>query len=107
MERKVAYQESEVKVSKDKFGYDALGGEGEFVKKQQCKKATRICKLNSFSDKSQRWKLGYDKKLKNNEGIWKSDDLWIFKTKGTIQIKQQGKKSTTIFIGEKSTWTII
>ena len=54
---------------------------GKFVKKQQCKKATRICKLNSFSDKTRRWKLGNNKKLENKEGVWKSDDLWIFKTK--------------------------
>ena len=55
---------------------------GEFVKKQQCKKATRVCKLNSFSDKTQRWKLGNNKKLENKEGVWKSDVLWIFKTNG-------------------------
>ena len=59
---------------------------GEFVKKQQCKKATRVCKLNSFSDIFQRWKLGNNKKLENKEGVWKSDDLWIFKTKGDDMI---------------------
>ena len=48
------------------------------MKKQQCKKATRVCKLNSFSDKIQRWKLDDYNKLKNKEGIWKSDDLWRF-----------------------------
>ena len=63
---------------------DGIGG--EFVKQQQCKKATRICKLNSFSDKTQRWKLGNNKKLENKEGVWKSDDLWIFKTKGDDMI---------------------
>ena len=42
---------------------------------------TRIRKLNSFSD-FQRWKLGNNKKLENKEGVWKSDDLWIFKAKG-------------------------
>ena len=60
-------------------------GKGEFVRKQQCKKATRICKLNSFSD-NQKWKLGNNKKLKNKERVWKSDDLWIFKTKGDDMI---------------------
>ena len=55
---------------------------GEFVKKrQQCQKATRVCKLNSFPDKTQRWKLGNNKTLENEEGVWKSDDLWIFKPK--------------------------
>ena len=59
---------------------------GEFVIKQQCTKATWVCKLNSFSDKTQRWKLGNNKKLENKEGVWKSDDLWIFKTKGDDMI---------------------
>ena len=54
---------------------------GEFVKKKQCKKATSVCKLNSFPDKTQRWKLGNNKRLENEEGVWKSDDLWIFKIK--------------------------
>ena len=40
--------------------------------------ATRVCKLNSFSDKTQRWKLD-GTVLKNKEGVWKSDDLWNFK----------------------------
>ena len=52
---------------------------GEFVKKQQCKKATRVCKLIFFSDKTQRWTLD-GTMLKNEEGVWKSDDLWIFKS---------------------------
>ena len=29
----------------------------------------------------QRWKLDKNNKLKNKEGVWKSDDLWIFKPK--------------------------
>ena len=29
-----------------------------------------------------RWKLGNNEKLENKEGVWKSDDLWIFKTEG-------------------------
>ena len=41
-----------------------------------------VQQLNSFSDKTQRWKLGNNKMLENKEGVWKSDDLWIFKTKG-------------------------
>ena len=53
---------------------------GEFLKKQQCKKSTRICKLNSFSDKTQRWKLD-DNMLKNKAGVWKSVDTWDFTTK--------------------------
>ena len=44
--------------------------EGEFVKKQQCKKATRVCKLNSFSVKTQRWKLD-GPMLKNKEEVIK------------------------------------
>ena len=35
--------------------------------------------MNSFS--GQRWKLDKYKKLENNEGVWKSDDFWLFKTK--------------------------
>ena len=50
------------------------------------KKATRVCKLNSFPSKTQRWKLGNNKKLENKEGVWKSDDSWIFKTKGDDMI---------------------
>ena len=46
---------------------------GEFVKKQQCKKVTSVCKLNSFSDKNQKWKLD-GPMLKNKEGAWKSDE---------------------------------
>jgi len=46
---------------------------GEFVTKQQCKKATRVS--------GQRWKLDNNNKLENKEGVWKSDDLWIFKPK--------------------------
>ena len=37
-----------------------------------------LCKFNYFSDKNQRWKLDGNK-LKNKEGLWKSDDLWNFK----------------------------
>ena len=44
---------------------------GEFVKKQQCKKATTF-KFDSFPD--QRWKLD-GSMLKNKAGIWKSDDF--------------------------------
>ena len=37
-----------------------------------------LCKFNYCSDKNQRWKLDGNK-LKNKEGLWKSDDLWNFK----------------------------
>ena len=50
--------------------------------KKQGIKATRVCKLNSFSDKSQRWKLGSNNKLQNKEGVWKKDDSWNFNSKG-------------------------
>ena len=56
---------------------------GEFVKKQRCKKATRVLKINSFS--VQRWKLD-DNLLKDKAGLWKSVDSWIFKTKDNISI---------------------
>ena len=69
---------------------------GEFVKKQQCKKATRICKLNSFSDKTQRWKLHNSKKLENQEGVWKSDDLWIFKTKDNDLVYIENTSKTKV-----------
>ena len=29
----------------------------------------------------QKWKLDNNNKLENKEGVWKSDDLWIFKPK--------------------------
>ena len=50
---------------------------GEFIKKQQCKKATRVRKINYISE--QRWKLD-DFMLENKAGIWKSVDKWVFKT---------------------------
>ena len=60
--------------------YDmAISSDGRFVKKQQFKKATRVYRFNSYS--GQRWKLDNNKKLENKKGVWKSDDLWIFKTK--------------------------
>ena len=61
---------------------------GEIVKKKQCKKATRVCKPNSFSDKTQRWKLN-GQMLKNKEGAWKSDDRWIFKPKDGKFVKKK------------------
>ena len=72
-------------------------GKGEFVKNQQCKKATRICKLNSFSDNTQKWKLN-NKKLENKAGVSKSDDLWIFKTKdgGMISIENQNPSKAKV-----------
>ena len=67
---------------------------GEFVKKPQCKKATRVCKLNHFSDKTQRWKLDSNTgKLENKEGVWKSDGDWEFKPQinGLIYIENTSK----------------
>ena len=52
---------------------------GEFVKKQQCKKSTRVCKLNHFSG-SHLWKLN-GSMLQNKAKIWKSDEKWVFKYK--------------------------
>ena len=57
--------------------------DGELVKKQ-CKKATRVCNLNSFSGSL--WKLdGY--MLQNKAKIWLSDEFtnsWVFKTKTNL-----------------------
>ena len=64
--------------------------------KKQCNKATRICKPNSFSDKTQRWKLHNSKKLENQEGVWKSDDLWIFKTKDNDLIYIENTSKTKV-----------
>ena len=58
--------------------------------------ATRICKPNSFSDKTQRWKLGNNKKLENKEGVWKSDVLSIFKTKGDNLISIENTSKTKV-----------
>ena len=75
----------------------------EFVKKWQCKKATRIPKFNSFSD--QRWKLDGNM-LENKAGIWKSVDSWVFKSKngGLIYIENT---STTKVLGAKSDGKVI
>ena len=64
--------------------------EGEFVKKKQFKKATRVWQLNSFS--AQRWKLDDDNLLKNKAGFWKSVK-WTLKTRagGLVYIKNTRK----------------
>ena len=69
---------------------------GEFLKKQQCKKATRIFKLNSFSDKTQRWKLD-DNMLKNKAGVWKSVDSWNFITKDDDWFYIRNNLTTEVF----------
>ena len=73
-----AFSEKYIPTVDDVFSVDL----GEFVKKNNVKRQQEyLCKLNSFPGKTQRWKLGINKKLENKEGVWKSDDLWIFKTK--------------------------
>ena len=61
---------------------DGDGEDGEFVKDQQCKKATRVWIVNSFS--AQRWKID-GSTLKNKEGLWKSVDSWTFKVKDSTE----------------------
>ena len=53
--------------------------DGKFVKMQQCKKSTRVCKLNHFSG-SHLWKLN-GSILQNKAEIWESDEKWVFKYK--------------------------
>ena len=55
---------------------------GEFVKKSNVKKATRVCKLNYLLD-SQLWKLT-DGVLQNKNEIWVSKETWVFKNKTTM-----------------------
>ena len=69
--------------------------EGEFVKKQQCKKATRVKRFNSYS--GQRWKLDNNKKLDNKKLVWKSDDLWIFKPKDDDLIYIENTSKAKVF----------
>ena len=69
---------------------------GEFVIKQQCKKATRVCKFNSFSGKTQRWKLD-DNMLKNKAGVWKSVDSWDFTTKDDDWFYIRNNSTTKVF----------
>ena len=57
---------------------------------------TRVCKLNFFSDKTQKWKLGNNSKLENKEGVWKSDDSWIFTAKGNEYIIENNSKSKVL-----------
>ena len=76
---------------------DGEGEDGEFVKEQQCKKATGVWIVNSFS--AQRWKI--DKTdgniLKDKEDLWKSVDCWTFRYKdptkeyGLIYIENTSK----------------
>ena len=81
-----------------KFGDMAKGvietvGSGEFVKKQQCKKATRISKYNSFLD--QRWKIDGNM-LKNKAEIWKSVDSWVIKTRHGYLIYIENTSTTKV-----------
>ena len=68
-------------------------GDGEFVKKQRCKKATRVLEINSFS--VQRWKLD-DNLLKDKAGLLKSVDSWIFKTKDDDLIYIENTSKTKV-----------
>ena len=65
--------------------------EGEFVKKKQFKKATRVWQLNSFS--AQRWKLDDDKLLINKAEFWESDK-WTFKTRNDVSINIVNTRQT-------------
>ena len=73
---------------------DSDGEDGEFVKEQQCKKATGVWIVNSFS--AQRWNLNFNT-LTNKEGLWKSVDSWTFRDKdptkeyGLIYIENTSK----------------
>ena len=51
-------------------------------RKQQCRKATRVCKFNSFSG-SQLWKLD-GSMLQNKDKIWMSDEEWVLKPKSNL-----------------------
>ena len=58
-----------------------------------CKKASRVCKFDSFSEENQLWKLDGNT-LKNKEGLWKSVDSWAFRKKDneSIYIENISKK---------------
>ena len=75
------------------FNFTTLKGE---FKEKQHKKATRVCKPNSFSDETKRWKLHNSMKLENQEGVWKSDDLWIFKTKDNDLVYIENTSKTKV-----------
>ena len=67
--------------------------DGEFVKKQQCKTATRVWNFNSIS--GQKWKLD-NNLLKNKAGLWKSTDLWTFTTKDNDFIYIENTSKTKV-----------
>ena len=67
--------------------------DGEFVKKQQCKTATRVWNFNSIS--GQKWKLD-NNLLKNKAGLWKSTDLWTFTTKDNDLIYIENTSKTKV-----------
>merc|ERR1719350_655238 len=53
--------------------------------------------LNSNQDgETQRWKLDNNKKLENKGGVWKSDDLWIFKTNDNDLIYIENTSKTKV-----------
>merc|ERR1712226_165296 len=52
--------------------------------------------LCSATSNGQRWKLDNNKKLENKEGVWTSDDLWIFKTKDDDLIYVENTSKTKV-----------
>ena len=64
--------------------------------KKQCKKATRVSKFNFFSDKNKKWKLDDNNMLINKEGIWKSNDSWVFKPKDDDLIYIENTSKTKV-----------
>ena len=52
---------------------------GEFLKTNNVKRQQEYANSFLFSDKNKKWKLDDNNMLKNKEGIWKSNDSWVFK----------------------------
>ena len=69
---------------------DSDGEDGEFVKEQQYKKATRGWIVHSFS--AQRWKIDIidGNILKDKKGLWESVDSWTFKVKDEDSSEDDG-----------------
>ena len=71
-------------------------------KKQKCKKVTGVCKYNYFSG-PQLWKLDGNTLL-NKEGLWISDEKWIFRTVPLFRVRYPEKLICIININKAKVW---
>ena len=69
---------------------------GEFLKTNNVKRQQEDANSIFFSDKNKRWKLDDNNMLINKEGIWKSNDSWVFKPKDDDLIYIENTSKTKV-----------